>query len=112
VTVSVSVSPAQVNKGQNATFTIYINPGGKTCQPITVHYAMHGTAQQGTDYTLSGAPGKVVIQPSQQSATVTLHAKNNSRTTTVKAIMALEKPASNAGFQLSPPTSATVTLKP
>jgi hypothetical protein len=111
--ISVNVSPSQVSKGGHATFTVFIN-GTNTdpCGPITVRYAMSGTANQGTDYTLSGTPGEVTIPTSHQSATVTLHALKNSRKTTVKATMTLTKPARNAGYALAPPTSATVTLLP
>jgi hypothetical protein len=105
-----------VSKGGNATFTIYAKNSQAPCSEanaagstITVHYRMSGNAKQGIDYTLSGTPGKVTIPPGQQSATVILHALNNSRRTTVDATMNLTKPA-NAKYNLSPPTSATVSL--
>ena len=41
-------------------------------RPITVGYAMSGTATNGTDYTLSGRPNQVRIPAGQSSATVTL----------------------------------------
>jgi hypothetical protein len=42
-------------------------------QPVTVKFAMGGTAKQGTDYTLTTST-EVTIPAGQSSATVTMHA--------------------------------------
>ena len=41
--------------------------------PVTVLYSIQGTAVLGTDYTLDGTPGQVIIPPGQGSATVHMH---------------------------------------
>jgi len=70
---------------------------------------MSGKAQLGIDYTLSGTAGQVTIPANQISATVTLHAINNSRTKSAKAKMTLH---SGSGYTVSKPKKATVTLLP
>jgi hypothetical protein len=97
-----------VSEGQNATFTVTA-PHGPVSHPITVHYSISGTAQNGSDYTLSGTFGQVTIQTGQSSATVILHAvvdhhNENSET----AIMTL---TSGTGYTVpSNFKKATVTI--
>lgn len=111
--ISVTVSPTQIRKGGNATFTVSMSDSNTDpCNSTTVHYAMSGSAKQGTDYTLSGTPAEVTIPASHNSATVTLHALNNSRKKAVNAIMTLATPARKAGYTIAPPTHASVTLSP
>ena len=45
--------------------------------PLTVNYAALGTAALGTDYTLSGAQGQVVIPAGHNTAMIHLQAVSN-----------------------------------
>ena len=104
-TIRVSVSPSSVVEGSDATFTFSSSLVVK--QPVTVSYSMGGTAQNGTDYTVSGTPGQVTISVGHSSASVTLHSiadhvPENSET----AVMAL---VSGPGYNLG--RHATATLK-
>jgi hypothetical protein len=68
---------------------------------------MRGTAIDGADYTLSGAPGEVTIGAGQNSATVTLHSiADHVREKNETAIMAL---SSGSGYKL-PKRGAKATL--
>jgi hypothetical protein len=71
-TIRVSVSPAQVAEGNDATFTV--SSSVVLSRDLTVSYSMRGTAQQGSDYTLDGTLGQLTIFSGQSSATVVLHA--------------------------------------
>jgi hypothetical protein len=96
--VSVSASPTCINEGGFASFTISsssINPS----RPITVHYAMSGTATLGTDYTLSGTTGQATIPPGASSVTVALTAlDNNASPANPTATMTL---SAGAGYKLT-----------
>jgi len=70
-TITVSVSPSSVVEGNDATFTF--SSSAVVSQPVTVSYSMRGTAINGTDYVLTGAPGQATIAAGQSSATITLH---------------------------------------
>ena len=79
-------------------------------QDITVNYSMSGTAKLGTDYTLSGTPGKVTIPGGQTSGTVTLDVAPDKALKKKKtAIMTLQ---SGAGYKLGKSKTATVTIAP
>ena len=72
---------------------------------------MSGQAILGTDYTLSGTPGRVTIPAGQSSATVTMHSieDNDERVDRNEAAtMTLSK---GAGYKLLNNT-ATVTITP
>lgn len=72
---------------------------------------MSGQAILGTDYTLSGTPGKVTIPAGQSSATVTMHSMEENderREGKEAATMTLSK---GAGYKLLNNT-ATVTMTP
>ena len=74
--VSVSASPTCINEGGFASFTISassINPS----RPVTVRYAMSGTATLGTDCTLTGTTGQATIPPGASSVRVALNALTN-----------------------------------
>jgi hypothetical protein len=105
--ITLSVSPALLNEGSDATFTVSastVNPS----QPITVGYSMSGKAQEGTDYTLSGTPGQFTIPPGQSSATVTLHALADM--VNEKNDKAKMKLSTGADYELGKPKKATVTI--
>jgi PKD repeat protein len=100
-TVSVSASPTSIREGSSATYTVRLSSAAS--QNITVGYGMSGRAALGSDYTLSGTAGQVVIPAGQTSGTVTLSAiadgvKEKSET----AVMTLK---SGSGYQF--PTSGT-----
>jgi parallel beta-helix repeat protein len=101
--ITVSAAPTQVQKGNDATFTV--SSSVVVSQPITANYSMRGTAQNGIDYTLSGTFGRATIAAGQNSTTVTLHAMANGKTKNKTAIMVL-----NAGTDYKLPRSARVTV--
>jgi len=107
-TVNVSANPTQIHQGQSATYTVTVSSA--VFQSVTVNYSMSGTAKLGSDYTLSGTPGKVTIPGGQTSGTVTLNAAPNKALKTKKtAIMTLQ---SGAGYKLGKSKTATVTITP
>lgn len=69
--MNVSVSPGSVVEGNDATFTIFSSD--VVAQPVTVNYSVRGTAINGSDYTLSGIAGQVIIDAGQSFAAVTVH---------------------------------------
>jgi len=104
----VSASPTQIHQGQSATYTVTVSSA--VFQSVTVNYSMSGTAKLGSDYTLSGTPGKVTIPGGQTSGTVTLNAAPNKALKTKKtATMTLQ---SGAGYKLGKSKTATVTIAP
>jgi hypothetical protein len=105
---SVGVSPTKVNEGGNATFTILtLRPAAHS---VTVFYSMSGKAKQGTDYTLSGTPGRVTLAPYQYYAQVTLHAiqDHDGGILSETAKMTLLK---GNGYKVSVLNNATVAIK-
>src|SRR6266404_576875 len=107
-TVSVAVSPTKIKQGDSATFTV--SASNAVSQSTTVQYSMSGSASLGTDYTLSGTPGKVTIPAGQSSASVTLTAASGTGQKQKKtATMNLQ---SGAGYKLAKPKNATVTIAP
>jgi hypothetical protein len=104
--VTVSVSPSSVSEGNDATFTV--SSSVVTSQAVTVNYSMRGTAQQGTDYTLSGTLGQVTIGAGQMAATVVLHAiADHVKERNETAILVLN---SGAGYRIPKPAKATLTI--
>jgi hypothetical protein len=72
---------------------------------LTVFYTMSGGADQGSDYTLSGPAGQVVIPAGQSSATVTLDAiLDHVQEKTQRATMDL---TANANYHLLNNTSSS-----
>jgi hypothetical protein len=70
---------------------------------------MSGSAQLGSDYSLSGTPGQVIIPSGQSSASVTLHSTSSSQKTKKTATMVLQ---SGADYKVATPKNATVTITP
>lgn len=104
VSVSLVVAPRTVRTGGTATFTI--SASTPASGPVTVSYRMSGNAIQGTTYSLDGTPGQVTIQSGASSATVTLTNLGVGRRGKT-ATMTLNP---GSGYNLSPPTSASVSL--
>jgi hypothetical protein len=105
-TIRVSVSPAQIVEGSDATFTI--SSSIILSQPITITYSMRGKTLQGSDYTLTGIPGEVTILAGQSSATVMLHAvadhvKEKSQTATMRLVDGI-------GYKLPKRSKASLTI--
>jgi hypothetical protein len=71
--VSVSANKTQVREGHDVVITFSLK-GAVSHPSITVNYSVGGTATFGSDFTLSGAPGTVVIPSNSATATITLHA--------------------------------------
>jgi CARDB len=106
-TITISSSPAVVNEGGSATFTIFastVNPS----QPVTVNYIVNGKAFYGTDYDVSGIPGQITIPAGASSAAVTLNAlTDNRREKKEKVVMTLQP---GTGYALPKKKTATVTI--
>jgi len=96
--ITVSVSPATVSAGGDATFTVSTSQVDQS-QPTIVTYTMAGVAQSGIDYLLSGTFGEVDIPAGASSAQVVLHSLGMpSQPMTKRATMKL---ASATGYRLS-----------
>ena len=104
--VSVTASPATVNEGGDAIFTFSAAP--VPSQSTTVFYSIRGKAQFGTDFTLTGQPGQVVIPAGQSSATVTLHSLTD--TVPERNEKAKIKLLKGAGYKKSRPKKATIII--
>ena len=105
--VTVSVSANRISQGADATFTISVSTMNPS-QVTTIHYAMSGKAQVGSNYTLSGLFGEADIPAGASSTTVTLQALNAPmRGKSAKATMTI---MSGADYTLSNPKRATVTI--
>ena len=104
--MSISASPAKINQGGAATYTITATRTNPTA--LTVNYAMSGTATLGKHYALGGMAGKVVIPAGSISAKVSLNAMATSATSGSRtAIMTLR---SGTGYGLATTSKATVTI--
>lgn len=105
-TVTVAVSPDQIQEGSDATFTV--TSSATAAQPITVNYWMGGRAQPGTDYTLDGPAGQVIIPAGQSAASVILHAvADGAKEKNKGAVMHL---GSDASYVLPKRASARVII--
>jgi hypothetical protein len=71
-TIRISASSVTVNEGGDS--MIMFTASAAPVAPLTVNYITAGTAALGTDYTLSGPHGQVVIPPGQTTAMIQLHA--------------------------------------
>jgi hypothetical protein len=95
-----------VIEGGDATFTV--SSSTVLSQTITVGYSMSGTAQLGSDFTLSGTPGQVTISAGQSSATVVLHTiAEHVKERNENATMSL---TSGTSYKLSRRSRATLTI--
>jgi hypothetical protein len=104
-TITVSVSPGSVIEGNDATFTI--SSSVFVSQPVTVNYAMRGTALNGSDYTLNGTLGQAIIAAGQRSVTIALHSiADHVKERNETAIMAL---VTGSGYKI-PKSGAKASL--
>ena len=72
-TITVSAVPSAIAEGQSGAFRISAsaaNPAG----PITVFYTLSGKARIGTDYTVNGLMGQVVLPTGQTSVDIVVTA--------------------------------------
>lgn len=77
-------------------------------QSVTVSYSMRGTAEQGSDYTLSGTPGQATIATGTNSAAITLHAiADHVKERNQTAIMVVNP---GTGYKVPKSTKATLTI--
>jgi hypothetical protein len=94
--VTVSVSPSAIQEGQTAAFTVTASTA--VAQNTVVNYSMSGKATQGSDYTMSGTSGQIVIPAGSNSGSVTLTAiVDNVKEKKETAIMTLQ-PGSGYDF--------------
>ena len=77
-----------------------------------MYYSLSGNAIQGTDYTINGTPGEIVIPAGETTGSVTLHVLgNSSRNKKRKATMTLQP---GTGYHLAAKKKfrkATVTIR-
>jgi hypothetical protein len=107
--VTISASPAKIAEGGDATITV--SASKSSTQPLTVFYTVSGKAKLGTDYTLSGTAGQIVIPANQTSGSVDFHAVNDSvKEKDEKAKITLSP---NATYKVPKKSgkTATVTIK-
>ncbi len=97
-TVSVTASPAAVPEGGSATLTYTFTRAGSLAGPLTVPFAVGGTAVYGTDYTETGAAsftataGTITFAAASATASVIISSKPGD----------LAKPNTTVIFTLSP----------
>jgi hypothetical protein len=74
-------------------------------QDTVVNYSMSGKAREGSDYTLSGTPGQIMISAGQSSGSVTLSAliDNKKEKKGESAIMTLQP---GSGYDFASASSA------
>jgi hypothetical protein len=105
--VRVTVSPAGISEGGDATYTISASTIN-ALEATTIHYSMGGRAQFGTDYTLSGVFGQADIPAGASSTVVVLQALTDAvREKKEKATMKLSR---GTNYRLSRPKKAKVTI--
>jgi hypothetical protein len=107
-TVRIATSSVLVNEGATATVTITASTAPVT--PLTVFYHTTGTAGLGSDYSLSGTVGSVVIPAGQTSATIQFTALTDLMTTEKKETAKLTLTAGN-GYKVPKKAGKTVTIK-
>jgi subtilase family serine protease len=104
--VTVTASTAQANEAGPTNGAFTVTRVGGTSVPLTVNYAITGTATTGTDYT--PLPGVVTLDAGAATATVVVtpidDASYESNETVVLTLSA------NAGYSLGSPAAATVTI--
>lgn len=88
-------------------FTVSAVPA--PAQPLTVSYSTSGSAGLGSDYTLDGPLGQLVIPAGQTSASIHMHALQNPARTKVKTVKLKLNP--NAGYKMPKRSGKTATIK-
>ena len=105
--VNVSVAPGIVSEtGSNGNLNFTVTRNGDVAQPITVNYAMGGTAGSGTNY----APviGSVSILAGSSNANVAVIPLNNSLTTPYKTVTLSVSPGTDYSAGAVPMASGTI----
>ena len=103
--VTISASPTSIRSGDTSMFTI--SASAPAAGPITVQYAMSGSAVLGKNYTLSGVRNQATIPAGATSTTVVLTATSVGNTGKT-ATMTL---TSGSGYAVSSPSSASVFMR-
>ena len=78
-------------------------------QPLTVTYTTAGTASLGSDYTLDGAVGQIVIPAGQSSAGIHMRSYPNSVTRRAKTVKL--KLNSQTGYKMPKRNGKSATVK-
>lgn len=104
--VSISVTVTSLHTGQAATFTFFATSPAST--PLTVNYRHSGSGILGSNYSLSGSPGIVVIPAGSSSASVTLTVLNAPRKKAKTAILVVSP---GVGYDLALPSSSCVSMR-
>jgi hypothetical protein len=100
---------SSIGTGQDGIFRFTLT-GGSSSHPLTIYYTMSGSAHLGTDYTLSGTVGRIVIPAGQTLANVTIHAlPNSARTTDRQATMTITN--GSGYFFASGNRTSTITIR-
>ncbi|MBX2997357.1 MAG: pullulanase-type alpha-1,6-glucosidase [Caldilineaceae bacterium] len=112
--VTIGVSPAAVTEDGGVALTFTFTRTGPTADPMTVNFAVGGTAIFGNDYSQSGADSF-----SASSGAVTIPAGSGTVTVTVEpfadSLVELDETViltvtSGAGYRMGAPASATGTI--
>ena len=100
-----ALNPTEIHEGATATFTI--GASITVSEPLTVYYAMSGTATNGEDYYIVGPEGQATIQAGRNNVAVTLKARHTSETGSETAIMTLQP---GPGYRLAKDNQRTLTI--
>ncbi|HYW69421.1 MAG TPA: Calx-beta domain-containing protein, partial [Pyrinomonadaceae bacterium] len=112
--VSVAVSPAAVPEDGAANLVYTFTRNGYTGAPLTVSFAVAGTATLNSDYTQSGAAsfsaanGTVTFAAGSSTATVTIDPTADSVVEPDETVILTVAPAS--GYGIATPSAATGTI--
>ena len=106
-TLMLSASPAQVNTGGTATYTITTSRVNRR-RAMWINYAVGGTATMGKDYSLSGTSGQTVIRAGATSGNVMLNALPNHLSTGDQVATMILQPGN--GYNLSSSNKASVKI--
>jgi hypothetical protein len=110
-TITVSVTPTTIsNVGEDAIFTLTLS--SPASRKIAVNFVLTGTAQQGSDYLLTGnfnQSGQIVIPSGQSSAMVTLHSYDDD--SPIKSETAIFNLLGGDRYHVGRPNHATLTIE-
>jgi uncharacterized protein (DUF1800 family) len=103
VTLGVAVARAYEAEGEPARFTIFRSGG---IEPLTVNYAVSGTAAAGIDY--AALPGMAQLPAGVRAVSIAIEPRLDGVVEPQQTVTLTLAPG--AGFVLGAPTSATVTI--
>ncbi|HVF51360.1 MAG TPA: Ig-like domain-containing protein [Pyrinomonadaceae bacterium] len=104
--VTVSATDANASEPGLDTGTFNVNRTGGTSAPLTVTYAVAGTATNGTDYGMLG--GSLTIPSGSASQTVTVVPSDDAALEGSESVTLT--PSNNAAYSVGSPAGATVTI--